>query len=192
MSSPWVADSNRRRRGEKRSSKSRENISDGLRTYYASDAYFRKRIEYLLDNYELDDETGCWEWLRAVDKDGYPKVRGKASRWMLRWSTGEDHSDKIALHRCDNPSCINPDHLYWGTQRDNARDRVQAGKQNPPPPPMHGEDNPMFGIGPPKASHEERSRRAKEWWAKKSPAERKRHADKIWESRRRNQDELHE
>lgn len=72
--------------------------------------------------------NGCWEWLRSKDRDGYGRIvlpSGKttgAHRYSYQNNVGEISSTEYVLHKCDNPSCINPDHLFKGSQLDNMRD----------------------------------------------------------------------
>lgn len=76
---------------------------------------------------------GCWEYMGYRDKDGYGIVmRGRrqlrAHRFifsMLKGDPGELH----VCHHCDNPSCVNPSHLFAGSDRDNTRDKVAKGRQ---------------------------------------------------------------
>lgn len=78
---------------------------------------------------------GCWEWTGTL----HPKTRygailmpnGKkepAHRMSYRLAHGEIPKGQKVLHRCDNPPCVNPDHLFLGTQQDNVRDCVQKGR----------------------------------------------------------------
>ena len=70
--------------------------------------------------------TGCWEWIGAhsggygsVVFPGYPQVGTHRVAWALihrRWP------QRAILHHCGNPGCVNPDHLYEGDAKDNARD----------------------------------------------------------------------
>ena len=75
----------------------------------------------------------CWPWQRGCQSDGYGTVRfqGKtllAHRvaWLL-WGN-ELPAGKEVLHTCDNPPCVNPFHLYLGTQLENMRDRKERGR----------------------------------------------------------------
>jgi hypothetical protein len=76
---------------------------------------------------------GCWEW-RGADTRGYgviedKGVQQKAHRVSLEWSLGRPlHAGMLALHHCDNPACVRPDHLYEGTQQDNVDDRERRGR----------------------------------------------------------------
>jgi len=75
----------------------------------------------------------CWEWTRSLDGGGYGRVfdakefggREKAHRisWMLHFGPIPD--GRVICHHCDNTRCVRPDHLFIGTQADNARDREQ-------------------------------------------------------------------
>lgn len=80
---------------------------------------------------------GCWEWTAALDTNGYGHfiIEGRnhaASRvaWML--THGPIDAGLFVCHRCDNPPCCRPDHLFLGTALDNARDAVAKGRQTGP------------------------------------------------------------
>ena len=79
----------------------------------------------------------CWEWTGYRDVDGYGRPHVKVNgRWgsaranRISW---ELHRGPIppglhVLHRCDNPSCVRPDHLFLGTNLDNVHDRDRKGR----------------------------------------------------------------
>lgn len=74
--------------------------------------------------------TGCRIWTGQVSTRGYGRFCGiGAHRWILGYLRGERlRSDEFALHHCDTPLCVNPDHLYIGTHDDNMRDMVARGR----------------------------------------------------------------
>lgn len=71
----------------------------------------------------------CWVWIGDKDKDGYGRlwVRGrseKAHRFSYKVHVGEVPGNVMVLHSCDNPSCVRPDHLFLGNNRDNVGRKV--------------------------------------------------------------------
>ena len=86
----------------------------------------------------LDSTNDCINYPKT-NKDGYGDIQeiveGKklhmlAHRVSYQLYTGEDISpDDIICHRCDNPACINPRHLFRGTHSDNIKDKVSKGRQ---------------------------------------------------------------
>jgi hypothetical protein len=82
-----------------------------------------------------EPNSGCWLWTGFTNQDGYGwfNPAGKpmgAHRvaWMLYRG---DPGDMTVCHKCDTPSCVNPDHLWLGTQGDNIRDCFSKGRGNP-------------------------------------------------------------
>lgn len=71
----------------------------------------------------------CWEWQRAKHRfgygrimvDGYNEVAHRLSFKLYKGNPGELH----VLHKCDNPLCVNPKHLFLGTNQDNVEDRTR-------------------------------------------------------------------
>lgn len=78
-------------------------------------------------------DSQCWEWQGARRQSGHGMfgINGShvvASRFALEQAVGPAPDGALACHRCDNPPCVNPKHLYWGTRQDNADDAVSRGR----------------------------------------------------------------
>lgn len=79
--------------------------------------------------------SGCIEWTGVRHTSGYGLFRGKyAHRLSYTWSVGEIAAGLYVCHHCDNPPCVNPQHLFLGTALDNARDMVSKGRHKPMAP----------------------------------------------------------
>jgi hypothetical protein len=75
---------------------------------------------------------GCWEWTGKPNRRGYCEasingLRFYAHRVAYSLAHPDWEWDSHILHRCDNPRCVNPDHLYSGFDAENAADRVARG-----------------------------------------------------------------
>jgi len=80
-------------------------------------------------HYAIDDATGCWIWLRSRYNRGYGQYRQqRAHRVMWARIYGPIPDGMLVLHKCDVPSCINPEHLFLGDASDNMRDMVAKGR----------------------------------------------------------------
>ena len=102
---------------------------------------------------EKSDSGSCWEWKAAVLAGGYGQFfyegkQQKAHRvsWII--ANGEIPKGMVICHKCDNRRCVNPAHLFLGTQRDNVRDMMGKGRNNfiSGWKPLLGSRNPMAKI----------------------------------------------
>lgn len=100
----------------------------------------------------------CWIWIAGTDKDGYGKFGTTNTNSRSYSETGECRSHRISwvlahgpipdgkfvCHKCDTPGCVNPRHLWLGTIKSNAEDRVDKGRGRR----MDGQHNPNSKLTP--------------------------------------------
>lgn len=89
-----------------------------------------------------EPNTGCWLWTGALNNNSYGRlaidnINKLAHRISYQIYKGEIPKDMLVCHHCDIPSCVNPDHLFLGTDLDNATDRMNKGRFRS----LHGEEN---------------------------------------------------
>lgn len=87
-------------------------------------------------SYKIRDD-GCWLWAIHCDSKGYGVMginnkKIMAHRFSYELYVGKIPEKMVVCHKCDNPSCVNPDHLWVGTQRDNIIDMVKKGRSKHP------------------------------------------------------------
>jgi hypothetical protein len=80
---------------------------------------------------------GCWDWIGPKARAGYGRVRVDKIWQLAHRAAYELEHGKIpqgmwVLHRCDNPGCVRPDHLFLGTAADNTADMMGKGRHKPP------------------------------------------------------------
>lgn len=77
-----------------------------------------------------EPNSGCWLWTAYCEpRYGYGRFQREiAHRVSYRLFVGAIPQGLLVCHRCDNPSCVNPDHLFLGTSSDNALDRNRKGR----------------------------------------------------------------
>jgi hypothetical protein len=84
-------------------------------------------------HYDVDAASGCWEWNRGKSPIGYGNTRynGRgcsAHRAYYAHYVGPIPAGSVVMHSCDNPSCVNPEHLVLGLPRDNSQDMQAKGR----------------------------------------------------------------
>lgn len=83
-------------------------------------------------------DNGCWNWTASKRPKGYGAfvwatdtgkiIQGSAHRFSYELHYGVFDTILCVLHRCDNPACVNPQHLFLGTRKDNNLDMVSKGR----------------------------------------------------------------
>jgi hypothetical protein len=96
----------------------------------------------------VGDASSCWEWTAALNEMGYGVIgiggRGtgnvRAHRLSYEMHVGPIPEGMFVCHRCDNPKCVRPSHLFLGTVVDNNADMVAKGRE------LHGERGPAAKL----------------------------------------------
>lgn len=100
---------------------------------------------------EIRGNDECWLWKSCKNSHGYGRfgVGMKvylAHRISYEMTFGEIPEGLLGLHKCDNPSCVNPNHIFLGTQEDNMHDAIRKGRSVLVIGNYHGEEHPMCKL----------------------------------------------
>lgn len=82
---------------------------------------------------KVNKTDSCWEWTGTIMRGGYGHFSinnryKQAHRVSYQMNVGAIPAGLCVLHRCDNRRCVRPDHLFLGTQKDNAQDAIAKGR----------------------------------------------------------------
>ncbi len=101
-----------------------------------------ERLDYYT---EPEPNTGCWLWVGALSTGGYGKIyldnkyiAAHRASWVVHH--GPIPNGLLVCHKCDVKLCINPEHLFLGTQKENIEDATRKGRMS------HGEDRPTSKL----------------------------------------------
>lgn len=102
---------------------------------YANDQSKLNAMKLRFDKYVVKNEKGCWGWLGVISHYNYAllqsagkKIVASRASWIIH--KGPIPDGLFICHKCDNPPCTNPDHLFLGTQKDNMGDCLQKGRHS--------------------------------------------------------------
>lgn len=100
-------------------------------------------VEEILDESVPIPFSGCWIFNRAINSDGYGRFKSGgvsylAHRYVWQKVNGEIPRGMLICHTCDTPGCVNPDHLFLGTPKENYDDMVRKGRSPELGPPTSG------------------------------------------------------
>lgn len=101
---------------------------------------FQGTLQKRFEQYFEKTPDSCWIWKSSRDQNGYgtfniDRKPKKSSRVSYELYKGPIPEGRFVCHKCDNPPCVNPDHLFIGTRKDNMRDMTNKGRS------AHGEKN---------------------------------------------------
>lgn len=102
--------------------------------------YKKSFLDRFNEKWVPDPNTGCWLWTGNSNKKGYGSLRDlERKMWLAHrasWhlfngpiAKGKGYHGLCVLHKCDTPSCVNPKHLFLGTNQDNINDMINKNRK---------------------------------------------------------------
>lgn len=98
--------------------------------------YEKTYKERFFEKIDVKGPDDCWLWKGSKDQKGYGIFRDtpahtiRSHRYMYMLELGEIPEKMLICHKCDNPSCVNPAHLFIGTDADNMIDMVKKNRHS--------------------------------------------------------------
>jgi len=99
-----------------------------------------ERITRFWNKIDIKSSDLCWEWKAYKNKAGYgrfavgnkktPQLSHRLA-WIYHYNIEEIPNNLCVLHKCDNPACCNPNHLFLGTQKENIKDMIDKNRFSP-------------------------------------------------------------
>jgi hypothetical protein len=94
----------------------------------------KEEIKSMIKDRINTKENGCWGWAGHIGQSGYASLtfnneKFRVNRLIVTCFHDEEIGDYLALHKCDNPSCVNPEHIYKGTPKDNVQDCIERDRR---------------------------------------------------------------
>lgn len=102
-------------------------------------------------NYTVVPESGCWLWTGSVNGAGYPRIQTKpkessATRLSFEQHKGAIPDGYLICHTCDTPICVNPEHLFAATPKENMADMVRKGRARSARPHLSAKQRREIGL----------------------------------------------
>jgi len=111
-----------------------------MKKHGTTDLKTKTILDRFMDKVEMIPDCGCWIWMGSLDASGrkstrrygtmfYNGKREQAHRVSWEIYNGQIPKHMLVLHRCDTPSCVNPNHLFIGTHLDNMKDCINKNRR---------------------------------------------------------------